>query len=299
MKLICIVGPTSSGKTALSLSIAEAVGGEIISADSRQVYRGLDIGSGKIAREEMRGIPHHLLDVADPADTFSAADFVRLGRLATYEVARRGRVPLVVGGTGFYIDALLGRISLVEVSPNADVRERLSKYGVEELQEELKRLDPARFETIDQKNPRRLIRAIEIAHYTEDGPLCEPDTEDRPLYDTLWMGLTLPRAELKKKIQARLSARLEAGMLEEAKRLYAEGLSFGRMEALGLEYRWMARHLQGKISYDDMALELEQEIARYAKRQMTWFKKNKDIEWFAPEEHDDILTRVRAFLKKS
>lgn len=294
MKLICIVGPTAAGKTGLSIEIAREVNGEIISADSRQVYRGLDLGTGKVTLAEMKGVPHHLIDVAEPGDIFSAADFVRLGRLSTYEVDKRGRIPIIVGGTGFYIDTLLGRRTLAAVPPNKVVRFQLSGFSLDELKKKLKELDPERFETIDTKNPRRLVRAIEIAQsaYPESWKL-KVETS----FEVLWLGLAVPHAELKKKIQARLSARLEAGMLEEAKRLHAEGLSFERMEALGLEYRSMARHLQGKISYGEMVLELEKDIAAYAKRQMTWFRNNKDIQWFDPSEKEKIMELVKNFVK--
>lgn len=294
-KVISIVGQTSSGKTALSIDIAREVDGEIVSADSRQVYRGLDLGSGKATVEEMDGVPHHLIDVADPRDTFTAAEFVRLGTKALEEIMARSRIPLVVGGTGFYIDALLGRITLAEVPPNNDLRERLTSYSTEELQDELRRRDPKRLETIDQRNPRRLVRALEVAQAL--GTTFRATTIHRSSYDTLWIGLRVPRKELKKKINTRLHARLAAGMLEEAKRLRAEGLSFERMEALGLEYRSMARHLQGKISYDEMVAELEKDIARYAKRQMTWFKKNTDIRWFGTDDRELIVRAAKAFVR--
>lgn len=162
-KILVILGPTSTGKTALSIRLAKRLNGEVISADSRQVYKGLDIGSGKVTKREMKGVPHHLLDIANPKNVFSADDFVKAGRAAVADIISRGKLPLVVGGTGFYIDALLGTIPLPDVAPNPKLRKTLSGKELAWLQARLKRLDPARAKTIDMKNPVRLIRAIEIA----------------------------------------------------------------------------------------------------------------------------------------
>lgn len=291
-RIIVILGPTSAGKTSLSIDTAKAVHGEIISADSRQVYKGLDIGSGKVTPLEMQGVPHHLIDVASPTDVFSASDFVRLGRAAIAEVIERTHIPIVVGGTGFYIDALLGTISLSEVPANPAFRFQLSGFSLEELNAKLQKLDPERAEHIDTKNPVRLIRAIEIAHALGTAPKVTP----HPLYDVLYIGLQLDIDVLNTKIHERLLERLNNGMLEEAKRLHHEGLSFERMESLGLEYRFMARHLQGFLSYEEMTTQLESEIRKYAKRQKTWFKRNKNINWFAPADKEAILARVQKFL---
>mgnify|MGYP003385789008 CR=1 FL=1 len=291
MKVVALVGPTAVGKTGLGVAIAEAIGGEVVSADSRQVYRGFDIGTGKVTSEEARGIPHHLIDVADAGTIFTAADFVRLGRATLEDVAERGHTPIVVGGTGFYIDALLGRMRLAEVPPNEVLRLELKVESLEELQEKLKKLDPERYKTIDTKNRRRLERAIEIAlSGTQNSELKTLN------YKVLWLGLTLSLPELKKRIHTRLLARLDAGMLDEARHLNSAGLTWGRMEDLGLEYRYMARHLQNLITYDEMVAELEKGIVSYAKRQMTWFKRNKEILWLAPDDPATGLEQVRAFL---
>jgi tRNA dimethylallyltransferase len=293
-KIIVIVGPTASGKTAASLALARAVKGEVVSADSRQVYRGLDIGSGKVTREEARGVPHHLLDVADPEDAFSAADFSKKARAAIAEIVSRDRVPIVVGGTGFYIDALLGRASLPEVPPNPALRARLKSLPTKRLLLKLARLDVRRASTIDPYNRVRLIRAIEIA--TALGKVPVPKARKR--YDVLWLGIALPKEELEKRIHARLLARMKEGMLEEAKRLHAEGLSYERMEELGLEYRYLARLLEGKLTREEMLAALETEIRKYAKRQMTWFKRNKEIRWFSPGETDAMKATVKDFLSR-
>ncbi len=290
-KVICIVGPTASGKTALSIAIAQATGGEIVSADSRQVYKGLDIGTGKITRAEQKGVPHHLLDVADPKDVFAASDFVRLGRHAIDEIVTRGKIPIIVGGTGFYIDALLGTISLPQVPPNEALRKELEALNLEELVERLKQLDSFRAETVDVNNRPRVVRAIEIAEALGSVPPPNPN----PLYETVYIGLTVPLEELRERIHTRLLQRFENGMLEEAKTLNTSGLSYERMETLGLEYRYMARHLQGLLSYEEMVEQLEKEIVAYAKRQLTWFKRNKNIHWLLPDEKEKAIELVVNF----
>ncbi len=292
-KIIAIVGPTSSGKTDVSVGIANFLGGEVVSADSRQVYRGLDIGTGKVTAEEMRGVPHHLLDVADPRERFTAADYVRLGREAINNIASRGRIPIVAGGTGFYLDALFGTVSLADAPPNEDLRQKLSRLDAEALHARLTHLDHAVALRIDRKNKARLIRAIEVAETLGKVPRTQSET----LYDTLWIGLTLPKEKLREKIHTRLLARMEAGMLDEVRKLHAEGLSYERMEELGLEYRYLARHLTGKLSRERMLAELEKEIHHYAKRQMTWFKRNKDIRWFSPDAYGDIARAAEEFLR--
>jgi len=287
-KIIIIAGPTAVGKTALSIELAKAIQGEIVSADSRQVYRGLDIGTGKVTAEEMQGVPHHLLDVAEPKEIFSAAEYVEKARAAIAGIAARGRIPIVVGGTGFYIDALIGTTKLPDVAPDKNIRKELAGKSLGELREELERLDPERAQAIDMKNRVRLVRAIEIARTL--GKVPKLASEKR--YDVLWLGITLPKEELAEKISARLRARAEAGLFEEAERLHAEGLSYERMEELGLEYRYLSRYLAGTITREEMLRELETEIRKYAKRQMTWFKRNKEILWFSPRQAPDVLQRV-------
>ena len=296
-KVVVVVGPTAAGKTALSIEIARAVRGEAISADSRQVYRELDIGTGKITRREMQGIPHHLIDVADPKKTFTAADYVHLGRAAISLIAARGHVPIVVGGTGFYVDALLGRVQLAEVPANKALRAKLETWSEKRLTKELKKLDPEKAKTIDMKNRVRLVRAIEIAKALGKTPPLSRRRLDRGggPYEILWIGLTLPKEELAKKIHIRLFARIR-DIEREVKKLHKKGLSWRRMEALGLEYRYMARYLQGKISQDEMLRELESQIRKYAKRQMTWFKRNKEIQWFTPTEKKKIISLSKKFL---
>ncbi len=294
-KLIVIVGPTSSGKTALSIELAKKINGEIVSADSRQVYRGLDIGTGKVTKREMQGVPHHLLDVTSPKKVFTASDFVMHARRAISDIIARGHVPIIAGGTGFYIDALIGTMVLADVPPNDALRAKLQKKSVEQLFAQLKELDPERASTIDAHNPHRLIRAIEIATALKNSPAGEPQKRSKPLYDVLWLGIDIPHETLAHKIHTRLLARIKQGMLAEARRLHARGLSYKRMEELGLEYRYMARLLQRKITRTEFTLQLDGEIRKYAKRQMTWFKHNKDINWVKSETQAGAI--VRRFLR--
>jgi tRNA dimethylallyltransferase len=298
-KLIVIVGPTSSGKSDLAVEIAKSFNGEIISADSRQIYRGLDIGTGKITKREMGGIPHHLLDVIRPSVVFSAADFQRHATKAMKCISERGKIPILAGGTGLYVRVLIDNIRLPCVRPDKLLRRKLGSRSLTELFGMLKRMDPDRAASIDPKNKRRIIRAIEIATDIGSSPelsVNQPSLGYAGEYDVLQIGLRLPADKLKKRILDRLLERLRKGMITEAKRLHKKGLSWKRMEELGLEYRFMARHLQGRITKEEMLTRLESESHKYAKRQMTWFKKDKRIKWFPPAEVKLIKKEVEKFL---
>ena len=297
-QILVIVGPTAVGKSALAVWLAKKLNGEVISADSRQVYRGLNIGTGKIAKKEMPGVPHHLLDVANPKKQFSAADFIRLGRAVIVDIMARGKTPIICGGTGFYISALLGEISLSSTPPNPKLRARLLKKSAAALFAILKKLNPAQAKKIDLNNPCRLIRAIEIASYlykhknlAEKQHTLTLSDSNKLVYPTwelnsqvIKIGMTLPPEKLKEKIRTRLLAQIKTGMVAEAKHLHKNSLSWKRMEELGLEYRYLSRFLRGKISKNEMVEKLVTEIWRYAKRQMTWFKRDKTIRWFNPND---------------
>jgi len=294
-QILIIVGPTSSGKSALAVQLARICNGEIISADSRQVYRGLDIGTGKITKKEMRGVRHHLIDIASPKRMFTAHDFVKRARAAVSDIARRGKLPIITGGTGFYIDALTGRITLPNVSANRTLRSKLEKKSAAQLFAMLQKRDPQRAETIDRHNMRRLIRALEIADALGKNPV----QRKAELYDALWLGLSVPKTPLEQKIRTRLLARLKAGMVGEARRLRAAGVSYKRMHSLGLEYRSLARLLQKQITKTQLVEELATDISRYAKRQRTYWKRNTDIMWLNPREQKKIERTVRVWLRKT
>jgi tRNA dimethylallyltransferase len=292
-KLLVILGATAVGKSALAVELARAYNGEVISADSRQVYRGADIGTGKITAAEMRGVRHHLLDVVSPTQHYSVEEWRKAALGAIDDITEREKLPIVCGGTGFYIQALVDNVSFPEVPPNKEFRNKLEGKSASELFGALKAKDERRAREIDAHNPRRLIRALEIA----DALGKVPEQKSEPLFDTLQIGIQLSREILREKISLRLEKRLNDGMIEEAKTLHANGLSFERMDELGLEYRYLALFLKGELSYDEMKTKLATEIYRYAKRQETWFKRDKRIVWFSPEEREEIFDAVENFLE--
>ena len=270
-KLIVVCGPTATGKSDLAVDIALEKNGEIISTDSRQVYIGLDLGTGKITTDEMRGTPHFMLDIVDPKSQYSVAEFQKQALSHIEDIWSRGKLPILAGGTGMYIDSLTHDIEFSTVKPNPELREELGKLGIGELQKKLQELDPGRFETIDTENPVRLIRSIEIA--TELGHVPKLKRLPRVNWDIEYICLDHADEVLKERIALRLDKRLEAGMLEEAIELNKQGLSYERMEELGLEYRFQAQHLQAKITYEEMKNLIRRESWKYVKRQRTWFKK--------------------------
>ena len=287
-KLIVIVGPTASGKTALGIRLARRLNGEIISADSRQVYKGLNLSSGKVARRETQGIRHYCLDLVSPKTRFSADDYRRCFLKALHDIQKRGKIPIVVGGTGFYIDVALGRMNTGGVPPNPPLRKKLSKKSAAELFKILKKLDPKRANAIDRHNSVRLIRAIEIARAHQgsaSGVNCVNNsigsTYGVDNFDVVWIGIAHGGKALRKKIHTRLMARMKAGMVEEIKKLHRSGIRWKRLDELGLEPRWIARYLRNKITREQMLYHLENAIWRYSKRQITWFKKNKKVRWIA------------------
>ena len=298
-KLVVVLGPTASGKSDLAVELALRFGGEVVSADSRQVYRGLDIGSGKVAPEEMRGVPHHLLDVAPASRVFTVSDYVRLAKETVQDILERDKLPVICGGTGFYIDALLYGESFAPVPPDAEIRKTLQTYTTEELALRLSELDPERFASIDAKNRVRLVRALEIVMSTGK-PV--PKTSPVPLYEALKFGIIWTKEELDRRIEIRLDRRLKSGMMEEVRRLKfrpsGRGLSWKRLYDLGLEYRFVSLHLKGELSYDDMRAQLLSAIKQYAKRQMTWFKRDEKIVWLKPDELERAYELTEKFTKK-
>lgn len=292
-RVIIIVGPTASGKTALAIALAKKLNGEVVSADSRQVYRGLDLGTGKVTPEEMAGVPHHLLDTVDPTAVYSAADFVRDAQGAIDAILARGKTPIIAGGTGFYIDALTGRMPLTPVSANPAFRASLAHRSAPFLFELLSAVDPkraARMNESDSKNKVRLIRALEISYCGEPHEVLRTASP----YTYTWIGIKPNMDALREKIGTRLDERLAQGMVEEARALHQKGISYERMEALGLEYRYLARYLQGDITLDAMRTQLEQKIWQYAKRQMTYWQRNKDIQWVTANYEHSALSILSA-----
>lgn len=287
-KVLIIVGPTASGKSDLAVRLARKFNGEIISADSRQVYKGLDIGSGKITKQEMQGIPHHLLDIASPKTQFSASDYIMLTNLAIAKIVNNGKLPFVVGGTGFYIDALVGTTTLPNVPPDKLLRSKLNKLSTEQLFKMLKTRDPERAKTIDQNNKVRLVRALEII--AKLGRVPPPAKGEAGGGQFIWIGLK-PDI-LDEKIHTRLDRRW-TGIVREVKRLHKQGLSWKRMYELGLEYRYVSLYVRGKLTKEEAQEKLFIEIRRYAKRQMTWWKRNGKIKWFNTTSYKQTEEYVR------
>jgi len=276
-KIIVILGPTASGKSALAVKLAKKINGEIISADSRQVYKGLNIGSGKITKKEMSGIPHYCLDIVSPKKIFTVADFKKCAEKAIEKIFTKNKIPIIVGGTGLYIQAIVDNIILSEVKPNWKLRKELEKKTTEEMFKMLKKLDPERAKNIDAKNPRRLIRAIEIAKKLGKTPKLKPMS--RRDLDIRQIGIKLPDEILKKNIEKRIKKMLKGGLVAETKKLRKSGLSWKRIYELGFEYKYPALFLRRKISKDEMLAKMLVENRQYSKRQMTWFKRDKRIKW--------------------
>lgn len=292
-KLIVVLGPTAVGKSDVAVKIALRCNGEIISADSRQVYKGLDIGSGKITRKEMRGIPHHCLDIISPKKVFSVADFQRYATTAIDDIVSRGKVPILCGGTGFYIDAVVDGIVLPEVSPNAALRKKCAAYTTERLVTILTKLDLSRVKTIDVQNRVRLIRAIEIATALGKVPAIKRSSP----YDVCLVGLDVVDDELKEKISTRIKMRIKKGMVHEAHALHEQGVSWKRMQSFGLEYGLLADLLQKRLTRSQFIERLTFDIWHFVKRQRAWFKRNKRIEWYKPTDIKKIIKKVHAFLR--
>jgi tRNA dimethylallyltransferase len=287
-KIIVILGPTSSGKSDVAVSIAKKINGEIISADSRQVYKGMDLGTGKITKKEMLSIPHYLLDVANPKTIFSVEKYKKLAEKKIEEILNKNKTPIICGGTGFYIDSIVKNILLPQVKPNKKLRKELENKSAEQLFKTLQKLSPSRSQNIDSKNKVRLIRAIEIAKALGN----VPEVKELPSkYEFILIGIDLPDETLKERIKIRLQKRLKAGMLKEVQNLNKDGVSWKRLESFGLEYRNCALFLQNKINKEKMVQNIEKESFQYVKRQRTWFKRNRDIFWINTKNRTEILFR--------
>ena len=271
-KLIAVMGTNASGKSGLGVELARRFQGEIVSADSRQVFRGLDLGSGKITPEEMQGVPHHLIDVCQPGDFFSMADFQRLAYNAVDGILARGHVPFLVGGTGLYVDAVIDGYELSDVEPDLAFRAHLETFETPALYEMLKEKLPDT--DIDPKNRNRVMRALERLAADDYHP-----GRRSPRYEVLKLGVTWPREILKARIDERLERRLNEGMIDEVKGLMDAGVSTEFLTKLGLEYRYITEYLLGQWTYEQMLDELGRAIKRFAKRQMTWFRREENLHW--------------------
>ncbi len=318
-KLIVILGPTAVGKTKLAVKLASCFNGEIVSADSRQVYRGMDIGTGKdleeyeigIKKNAQKGstglkpqwsrrfkIPYHLIDVVSPNTKFSLAKYQKLAYKAINDIIKRGKTPFLVGGTGLYIQSIVeGTPLLNEAKPNLKLRKILDSWSNEKILKELKKLDPKLDEKIIQNNKRRMIRYIEIMNSCKR-PITKLREEQKKegKYRCLLLGIKSTKDSVNTKIDQRIDIRLEKeGMVEEVKRLHKEAVSMKRLEAFGLEYKFISQYLQGKLKYDKMVNLLKIASHQFAKRQITWFKRDKNIKWIS--EYAQAYELSKKFLK--
>ncbi len=284
--IYAIIGPTASGKSDFAVALAKKVGGEIISADSRQVYKGMNLGTGKVeiktktvkGQESLvyKNILHYGLNLVSPNTEYNVAKFKPYAQKIIKDILSRGKTPILCGGTAHWIDAVVFNQTLPEVKPNPTVRKQLEKLSLKEMFNQLKKLDPERAKNIDPNNPRRLIRALEIVLTT--GKPVPKQTTSSP-YNCIWIGIKPSDAVLKQNIQSRLEKRIKAGLIKEIKTLHKNGVSFKRLIGFGLEYKYGSLYLQNKISLEDFKTELNNAIWQYSKRQMTWWKRNKEVLW--------------------
>ncbi len=295
--LIVILGPTASGKTALAARLARDRGSEIISADSRQVYRGMDLGTGKDLEEfvvDGIAVPYHMIDIVDPGYEFNLFEYQRLFYLSFSDLSSRGILPVMVGGTGLYIESVVRNYRMIAVPQNPALREELIGQDIDAMRSRLIRSNPSLHNTTDTEDRDRLIRAIEISEYTNsygglDGPAL-PDL--RPFI----VGVSWEREVLRKRITARLKNRIEAGMIEEVRQLHDGGVSWERLDSFGLEYRYIGSYLKGEMGLDEMIGQLNTRIHQFAKRQMTWFRRmarsGAIINWIEGDDYEALRSMV-------
>ncbi len=293
-RLIAIVGPTAAGKTALAISIAQTVGGEIVSADSRQIYRRMDIGTAKPSPAERAAVPHHLIDVAEPDEQFSLGRWLEMAQCALTDIWSRGRQPLLVGGTGQYVWALLEGWRVPRVPPDAELRKRLQQEPSSELARELERVDPDALRFIDVRNVRRVIRALEVYHATGK-PFSWWRTKEPPDFQALILGLRLPREELYRRIDARVDAMIAAGLVEEVRSLLAAGYSRDLPSMSGIGYKEICEYLAGETDLPSAIQRIKWATHRFARHQSAWFKyTDSRIQWV--ETPAEALALAEEFL---
>jgi tRNA dimethylallyltransferase len=302
-KLVVIIGPTAVGKTKLSIDLAHRLDGEIISGDSMQIYKGMDIGTAKINEEEMEGIRHHLIDIKNPDEDFSVAEFQATVRPLIEQISNQGKTPMIVGGTGLYIQSVLYDYQFTENPSDPEFRSRLEnelkEKGEQAIHQQLERVDPESASKIHPNNSRRVIRALEVFHCTNK-TMSEyiQSQEQELLYDVALIGLTMDRGVLYERINRRVDLMVNQGLIEEVKQLYHSGIrNTQAIQAIG--YKEIYDYFDGKISYDDAINQLKQNSRRYAKRQLTWFRNKMDVNWFdmtPPIKHDEMVDEIFTYI---
>lgn len=301
--LVILTGPTAVGKTALSVAFAKAINGEIISADSMQVYRHMDIGSAKVTKEEMEGVPHHLIDVLEPAEEFNVVLFQKMARQAAEEIESRGHIPILVGGTGFYIQALLYNIDFAENDEDRRLRRSLEEIakeqGVSALYEKLRAVDPESCEIIHANNVKRVIRAIEF--YEKTGKKISAHNREQRQnispYRFAYFVLNDDREKIYRQIDQRVDLMMERGLVEEVRALRAMGCSRGMVSMQGLGYKEILSYLEGEISQEEAVYLIKRDTRHFAKRQLTWFKREKEVTWIEKSVFDYSSQNMLAFMQ--
>jgi len=276
-KLIVILGPTASGKSDLAVKLAKRFNGEIVSADSRQIYQEMDIGTAKPNKKQMSGVSHHLIDVVKPNQGFTLAQYKKLAVKIIKDIQERGRLPFLVGGTGLYIQAVVDNLKIPPVKPNKKIRKRLAELTNQELFSQLEKLDPLTAAAIDRHNKRRLIRALEVCLVTKN-PFSKQREKGQPLFNICQIGLKINKEALNKKIAQRVEKMTQTGLVREVKKII-QNYSLYLPAMSGIGYQEISQYLQDKITLEKAKELIKQHTRQYARRQMTWFKKDKRIHW--------------------
>lgn len=302
LPLIVLTGPTAAGKTSLSIRLAKAVGGEIISADSMQVYRHMDIGSAKVTKEEMDGVPHHLIDILEPDEEFNVVVFKDRAKAAMKEIRARGHVPVIAGGTGFYIQALVYDIDFKKNEEGGEIRRELEELarqrGTAYLHEMLKRVDPESAQAIHANNVKRVIRALEYYRQTGEKISVHNETErgkECP-YRLFYYVLNTDRETLYKRIDRRVDQMMEKGLVEEVQALKARGCTRELVSMQGLGYKEILDYLDGKTTLQEAVHILKRDTRHFAKRQLTWFRRERDVRWLNLPEFDNDTDKVLSYI---
>lgn len=306
--LIVLTGPTAVGKTALSIQLARRIGGEIISADSMQVYRHMDIGTAKIRLEEMDGVPHHLIDILEPTEDFNVVRFQALARAAAEDIYSRGKIPIMAGGTGFYIQALLNDIDFTQIDENTQFREEMERLaaeqGAEVLHERLRAVDPESAEAIHANNVKRVIRALEYYEQTGEKISAHNEAERAKTspYHFFYYVLNTDRTVLYERIEKRIDEMMEEGLVEEVRQLQAMGCRRDSVAMQGLGYKEILDYLDGACTLEDAIYKIKRDTRHFAKRQITWFKREKHVTWINKKDYnydeDKILEVMLESIKK-
>lgn len=313
-KIIVILGPTASGKTALGLNLAKKFYGEIVSADSRQVYKKMSIGTDKPKGEWkidevkksikslkskkvflVEGIPHYLVDIVEPDEEFTLADFKKRAVACCRDILKRKKVPIIVGGTGLYIWSIVDNLDIPKVAPDVDLRNKLEKKSLSELVEDLKKIDPIAANNIDLKNPRRVIRALEVCLSTGK-PFSEQRKVGKSLFDALQIGISHPKEVLFERINKRIDEQIQYGLVDEVKKLVTEGYSWDLHSMSSLGYKEMGEYLRGEATRSKAIEKFKNKTRHYAERQITWFKRDKRIVWLSENVFETSAKEVKNFL---